>query len=104
MITDDAVFVGTTGPPVVGREEIGEHYSTYFQKFDIREIAAHSPPEILLMGDNAVVWSVDQIELTPLDDTPPITLARRTMTLFREENGSWKISRGLSCVVADDPG
>lgn len=101
MITDDAVFVASTAPPLVGRKEITTHYRGYFEKFDIRDIVEDPHPEMALMGENAVVLTADRTVLTPLDGTPPLTLRRRSMTLFREENGSWKISRGLSCIVAD---
>lgn len=102
MITDDAVFVASTAPPLVGRKEITTHYREYFEKFDIRDIVEDPHPEMALMGENAVVLTADQAVLTPLDGTPPLTLRMRSMTLFREENGLWKISRGLSCIVADD--
>jgi uncharacterized protein (TIGR02246 family) len=102
MITDDAVFVASTAPPLMGRKAISTHYAGYFEKFNIRDIVEDPHPEMALMKDTVVVCTTDRTVLTPLDGTQPLTLRRQTMTLFREENGSWKTSRGLSCVVADD--
>src|SRR5436309_1791742 len=63
-VTDDVVFVATSGAPVVGREAVRALYTGLFARFDIRNTASPSDFEVEVVGNTAIVCGHDSMTLT----------------------------------------
>src|SRR5262249_55413436 len=84
------------GPAVTGREAVRKLYVDLFTKFDVTVTDAQCTVDVL--GGAAVVTG-QQTTLVPVRGGRAITLASRTVAIYRREDGSWKLARARSIVA-----
>jgi ketosteroid isomerase-like protein len=99
LMTDDVIFMGPVGPPIVGHQAV--HATLFVARWsqDVEETVDNVSVEVL--GRTAIVIrsSSATASLTvgraPL---PSITMAGRTISVFRRQVDGWKLARWLNLM------
>lgn len=95
LMTDDVVFL-TPGNQPMGKDEFAaaarsqDGAATIDGASDIRELA--------VFGDWAFMWSSLTVTVTPADSATSMIRAGHTLTLFRKENGRWRLARDANML------
>lgn len=93
MYTDDAIFVATEAPAARGRAAIQQALA---ESFPISTIDTVDSKEVVVSGDVAYDYGEYQQTVTPQNGTPQTIRGHYVVTLRRQADGSWKLSRHVS--------
>ncbi|MCD7060365.1 YybH family protein [Pelagibacterium xiamenense] len=97
LMADDAVFT------VVGQEPFGKDTFAALSLSNDTKMSIEGTNEILelkVLGDWA--FTRNKIALTMrLGDGEPMSRSGYTLTLFRKDNGQWRLARDANLVTAD---
>ena len=95
LVTDDVIFLPPSGPPIQGKEAVGDLYRSIFTQFDFEQSASHE--EIEVSGDWAFAWGSEMLTLSPRGGGQPIRMCGKGLTILRRQpDGSWKFARGIN--------
>jgi uncharacterized protein (TIGR02246 family) len=95
LVTDDVVFLPSSGPPIRGKEAVGDLYRSLFGQFDVEQSA--STEEIEVAGDWAFSWGAETMTLSPRGGGQPIRLRGKGLTILRRQpDGSWRFARAIN--------
>jgi uncharacterized protein (TIGR02246 family) len=98
LMTDDVVFL-VPGRPPMGKAEFAAaargQAGQGGPKFDGRS----EIQEVQVAGDWAFLWSRLSVTMTPSDGTPTVERAGHTLTVFRREQGRWKLARDANLLA-----
>jgi uncharacterized protein (TIGR02246 family) len=95
LVTDDVVFLPSSGPPIRGKEAVGDLYRSLFSQFDVEQSA--SIEEVEVGGDWAFSWGAETLTLSPRGGGRPIRLRGKGLAILRRQpDGSWKYARGIN--------
>jgi uncharacterized protein (TIGR02246 family) len=98
LVTDDVVFLPPGGPPIKGREAVGELYRSLFTQFDVEQAAQTEETEVA--GDWAFSWGAETMTLAPRGGGAPVSLQGKGLTILRRQpDGTWKFARGINNSV-----
>jgi len=100
MYTDDAVVVGSEGPPLVGRAAIQQALA---EGFPVSTINSITSKEIVVSGDLAYDYGEYQETFTLPNSQPQTIKAHYLVTLRRQPDGSWKLSKHLTTTPPAAP-
>jgi ketosteroid isomerase-like protein len=59
--------------------------------------------EIQVMGDWAFMWSRLRVVATPADGSASVEREGHTLTIFRKEQGRWRLARDANLLGAPKP-
>jgi uncharacterized protein (TIGR02246 family) len=107
MITEDAIFLPPGFPPIRGRQAVQAMYDLFFPQFSNVEQTV-SVEELEVAGEWAFIWGTESLVLAPPAGGPPIEMQGKGMSILRrQQNGSWKFSRGINnslpCTASKKP-
>jgi uncharacterized protein (TIGR02246 family) len=98
LMTDDVVFLVPGRPPMrkaefeaAARGQAGQGGPKVDGRSEIQEVQ--------VAGDWAFLWSRLSVTMTPPDGTPPVERAGHTLTVFRREQGRWKLARDANLLA-----
>jgi uncharacterized protein (TIGR02246 family) len=95
LVTDDVVFLPPSGPPIKGKQAVGDLYRSLFAQFDVDQVANNE--EIEVAGEWAFSWGFETLTLSPLGGGSPIRMRGKGLTVLRQQaEGSWKFARGIN--------
>jgi uncharacterized protein (TIGR02246 family) len=98
LVTDDVIFLPSSGPPIKGKDAVGGLYRALFTQFDIDQTADNE--EIVLTGEWAFSWGAETLTLSPLQGGSPVRLHGKGLAILRrQQDGSWKFARGINNSV-----
>ena len=92
VFTEDAQFITSDGPDVIGAENIGSWYQSWFDQF----IGEHTVTldEIQVLGDWAFSRGPFTVKLTPKAGGELLHITGKWLAINRvQPGGSWKIAR-----------
>jgi uncharacterized protein (TIGR02246 family) len=92
LIADDVVFL-TTGRPPFGKREFAAGGPPY------RLVPRQQVHEVEVSGDLAFARSRLEVAVTPKEGANPIHLAGETLSVFRREEGGWRLCRDSNFLV-----
>ena len=100
MMTEDAVFLAPSRPPIRGRQEfaakqIGMQGSQVEATSEIEEIR--------VFGDWAYVWTQLQVVVTPSPKESPVKRAGPTLSVLRKKDGKWRMYRDANMLSVLPP-
>jgi uncharacterized protein (TIGR02246 family) len=98
-MTEDVVLLSAAGPPVVGREAVRQVYSAMIEKFTMQNTASSSDFTVDAIGNVAVVVGKDSATLTPVGGGPTMMVSGPAVSVFRREDGTWKLARSLNLMA-----
>jgi uncharacterized protein (TIGR02246 family) len=102
-MTDDVVLLSAAGPPVVGHEAVRQMYSGLVGKFRMENTATSTDFTVDVLGNVAVVFGRDSARMTPLDGGPTMMLSGPAVSVFRREDGMWKLARSVNLMAPVKP-
>jgi uncharacterized protein (TIGR02246 family) len=98
LMTDDVVFLVAGRAPMnkaefaaASRPPPGQRAPTIAGSSDIQEV--------VVAGDWAFLWTKLSVVVTPSDGGPPMERAGHTLTVFRKENGAWRLARDANLLA-----
>jgi uncharacterized protein (TIGR02246 family) len=95
LVTDDVVFLPSIGPPIRGKDAVGDLYRSLFSQYDVEQSA--NTEEIEVGGDWAFSWGAETLTLSPRGGGPPVRMRGKGMAILRRQpDGSWKYARGIN--------
>lgn len=98
LMTADVTFLAAKGSPVTGRDAVRTLYSNLFARFNITVIDAQCAVDVL--GDAAVVNGQQNTTLASTRGARAISVASRTIAIFRRDDGSWRLARAISVMMS----
>lgn len=101
LMTDDVVFL-LPGQPVMrkanfaeqAKKQVGPNAPTIDGQSDIQEIQ--------ICGEWAFTWAKLSVSITPPGAPKPLKRAGHTLTIFRKQNGQWKLARDANLLAPTD--
>ncbi len=101
LITDDVVFL-QPGQPVMRKADFSEQLEKQLGP-DAPAIDGQSEPqEIQICGNWAFMWAKLSVSITPPGGAKPLKRAGHTLTIFRKQNGQWKLARDANLLAPAD--
>jgi uncharacterized protein (TIGR02246 family) len=98
LMTDDAVFL-QPGQPVMRKADFAAAAQQQ-SGADAPLIDGHSDiQELQVSGDWAFMWSKLEVVITPRNQTPAMTRAGHTLTVFQKVSGQWKLARDANLLA-----
>lgn len=98
LMTDDAVFLVAGRPPMrkadfaaAARTQTAGDAPAFDGTNEIREIR--------IAGDWAFLWQALTVVATPRDGGRAVTRAGHTLTVFRREDGRWRLARDANLLA-----
>jgi len=98
-MTEDVVLLSTSGPPIVGREAVRQFYSGMVGKFIVQNTATSANFAVDAIGNVALVVGKDSDTLTPVGGGPTMMVSGPAVSVFRREDGKWKLARSVNLMV-----
>ena len=103
MVTDDVVLLTASGAPTVGRAALEAVCMSLFRRFDFAERPGAELFGVQAIGNVAISAGGYLVKLSPVEGGVPAVTRGRIVVIFRNENGVWRLSRGLTWASwADD--
>ena len=97
LMTDDVVFL-TSGQEPMNKEA----FAKSFQALTRATIDSSSDiQEIVVTGDFAYCWNYLTVIVTPKNKGATIRRSGNTLTIFRKEQGQWKLARDANMLTLD---
>ncbi|MEX1185354.1 MAG: SgcJ/EcaC family oxidoreductase [Gemmatimonadaceae bacterium] len=93
MYTDDAIFVATEAPAARGRAAIQQALA---ESFPISTIDTVDSREVVVSGDVAYDYGEFRQTVTPPNGAAQTVRGHYVVTLRRQPDGSWKLSKHVS--------
>ena len=97
---DDATFVGTESPLAEGRSAI---QSAFAQSFPVSNIESIDSKELVVSGDVAYDYGTFRQVVTMPNAKPQTINGHYLVTLKRQGDGTWKITRHVSTTPPAKP-
>ena len=97
---DDATFVGTESPLAEGRSAIP---SAFAQSFPVSNIESIDSKELVVSGDVAYDYGTFRQVVTMPNAKPQTINGHYLVTLKRQGDGTWKITRHVSTTPPAKP-
>jgi uncharacterized protein (TIGR02246 family) len=103
LMADDVVFLVAGQPPMVGRDAYAAAARAMAGPGAPRIEGTNDVEEVVVSGDLAVVRTRLRVAVTPPGATRPTVRAGHTLTVFRKQDGRWRLLRdaNLLAPVAD---
>jgi uncharacterized protein (TIGR02246 family) len=98
LMTEDVVFL-TPGQPPMNREGFAKGFETIIQTMEIT--SQGDTREIVVTGDYAYSWGHLSVTVTPKNGSKSIHRSGYTLTVFRKEQGAWKLARDANMLTRD---
>jgi uncharacterized protein (TIGR02246 family) len=102
-MTEDVVLLSASGPPIVGREAARQFYSAMVGKFIIQNTATSADFSVEAIGNVALVVGKDSATITPVGGGPTMMVNGPAVSVFRREDGKWRIARIVNLMVPAKP-
>jgi uncharacterized protein (TIGR02246 family) len=101
LITEDVVFL-QPGQPVMRKADFAEQSK--------KQVGPNAPTidgnsetqEIQICGEWAFMWAKLSVSITPPGSAKPMKRSGHTLTIFRKQNGQWKLARDANLLVPVD--
>ena len=101
LMTEDVVFLRPGHPPMVGKSAFmaaappSNQPSPQFEgKSEIQEIK--------VLGDWAFLWSKLSVVMTMPSGDPPIKRAGDILSIFKKEDGKWRLARDANMLTKSE--
>jgi len=98
LMTDDVVFLLPGRAPMrkaefaaASRAQTGQSAMKIDGENDIQEVQ--------VAGDWAFMWTRLRVVASPADGSPPIERAGHTLTVFRKQDGRWRLARDANLLA-----
>lgn len=98
LMTDDVVFL-TPGQPPMNKEGFAKGFESVLEKMTID--SSSDVQEIVITGDFAYCWSQITVILTPKNNGAIIRRSGATLSIFRKDNGSWRLARDANMLTTE---
>jgi len=98
-MTEDVVLLSASGPPIVGREAARQFYAGMVGKFVVQNTAMSADFTVDAIGNIALVVGKDSAKLTPVGGGPTMMLSGPAVSVFRREDGKWKLARSVNLMA-----
>lgn len=88
---DDVTLANPMGPPIVGRDNIARESARVAAGFtggtmEFEEVTR------CVMPDAAWIVGFERAQVQPVGSDEPVAMALRVTTIFRREDGAWKVA------------
>jgi uncharacterized protein (TIGR02246 family) len=103
LMTDDVVFLVPGHPPMIGRAAFAAAARSEPGRPRPQFEGTSEIQEVQVAGEWAFMWSRLRVVGTPADGSAPSIRAGHTLSIFRKENGRWRLARDANMLapVAD---
>jgi uncharacterized protein (TIGR02246 family) len=98
LMTDDVVLL-TSGQPPMNKEGFAKSFGAIIQTMDLT--SQSDSREIIITGDYAYSWGHLSVTVTPKNSNESIHRSGYTLTVFRKEQGKWKLARDANMLVIE---
>ena len=96
IVTDDVVLLTASGAPTVGRTAVEALCLSLFRRFDFAERPVSELHGAQAIGNVAITGGGYLAKLSPIEGGGPAIMRGRIVVVFRNEDGAWRLSRGLT--------
>lgn len=98
LMTDDVVFL-VAGRPPMNKQEFASLSRAQGQASAPTIDGTSEIQEIKVLGEWAFVWTKLSVVATPRDGSAAIERAGHTLTLFRKDQGRWRLARDANMLA-----
>jgi uncharacterized protein (TIGR02246 family) len=98
LMTDDAVLL-VPGRPVMRKADFAAAARAQAGPDAPRFDGTSEIQEIQVVGDWAFMWTRLTVVVTPPHGARPMTRAGHTLTIFRKQDGQWRLARDANLLV-----
>jgi uncharacterized protein (TIGR02246 family) len=98
LMTDDVMFLRPGQPPMRGKSAFA-NTQTGLDDFEIN--GTSDIREIQVCGDWAYVWTALSVTITPRAGGAAIKRAGHTLSIFKKQNGAWRLHRDANMLAAE---
>jgi uncharacterized protein (TIGR02246 family) len=95
LMTDDVVFLTSEQAPM-NKERFVKSFEAVIQTMNLT--SQSDTREIIITGDYAYSWGHLSVTITPKQSNETIHRAGYTLTVFRKEQGNWKLARDANML------
>jgi uncharacterized protein (TIGR02246 family) len=96
LMTDDVVFLTSAQPPM-NKEDFSKGFEAMTQTVAIT--SQSETREIIITGEYAYTWGHLAVTVTPKNSNESIHRSGYTLTVFRKEQGKWKLARDANMLT-----
>ena len=96
IMSHDVVLLTASGDPTVGRIAVEALCTSLFRKFDFAERPVAELHGAGVTGNVAITSGGYLATLSPLEGGVPAKMRGRIVVVFRNEDGAWRLARGLT--------
>jgi len=96
LMTDDVVFLRPGNPPMRGKPAFAAAQSA---QGSMHIDARSEIQEIRVFGEFACCWNKLTVDITPEGDAKPIRQSGDVLSIFRKEDGVWRLFRDANLLT-----
>jgi uncharacterized protein (TIGR02246 family) len=96
LMTDDVVFL-TSGQPPMNKEGFAKGFEAMIQTMAVT--SQSDTREIVVSGEHAYSWGHLSVTATPKKGGESIHRSGYTLTVFRKEQGAWRLARDANMLT-----
>jgi uncharacterized protein (TIGR02246 family) len=100
LMTDDVVFL-TPGQETMRKDVFAKNFEALTR---VTIDSSSDIQEIIVTGDFAYCWSHLTVIITPKNNGAIIRRSGATLTIFRKDNGSWRLARDANMLTIEIKG
>jgi uncharacterized protein (TIGR02246 family) len=98
LMTEDVVFLRPGHPPM-RKPEFAQGVKAQASGQAPRFVGTSDIQEVIVSGDWAFMWSRLQVVAYPPDGSAPKERRGNTLTVFRKDNGKWRLARDANLLA-----
>jgi uncharacterized protein (TIGR02246 family) len=102
LMTDDVVFLRPGHPPMMGKLAFATATPPPSNQPSPQFDGTSEIQEIKVLGDWAFMWSKLTVVMTMPGGDPPIKRAGDVLSIFKKENGKWRLARDANMLTKSE--
>lgn len=99
LMTDDAVFLVTGRPPMVGKAAFAAAAQGQAAREAPRFDGRSEIRELRVLGEWAYMWTALTVTVTPPGGAAPMVRSGHTLTILRKVDGRWLLARDANMLA-----
>ena len=99
LMTDDVVFLVPGQPPMIGKAAYAAAARGQSGMEPPRVDGASEIREVRVLGGWAYAWTRLTVTVTQPGGAPAVTRGGHTLSIFRKENGKWRLARDANMLT-----